>query len=292
MLGHRVQRVRQAAGLGGRAVELGEPVRHRRAAPQLRCAGGSPRRGASRGATRSRASPSPAGRTPRRGRAGRPRERYAASAARDDLERVEQAEVQRRRQQRVRHPRVAREHRVLVGAEGRQPVVDEVVERGQRLRPGGGEPPRPVPARRTRLPVALPPVEVGADLASISSSSGQTAPATPSVRRPFGGGSRFSASKFHRPPAGSPSRPSARRAGAGRRGRSPPSAAAAHRGPRPSARSRSRLVTKPRAGSRSRSRCSASRRTRPTAAYDVGCTTSAARRPAPPPRRTCRPAGR
>ena len=58
------------------------------------------------------------------------------------LHRVEQPEVQRRRQQAVAHRGVAGEHRILVGPEGCQPVSHEVVEQLQGLGPRGGEPAR------------------------------------------------------------------------------------------------------------------------------------------------------
>ena len=57
----------------------------------------------------------------------------------DDLQRVQQPEVQRRRQQRVGHPAVPAQHGVLVRPEGGQPVLDEVLQRRQRLRAGRGE---------------------------------------------------------------------------------------------------------------------------------------------------------
>ena len=42
------------------------------------------------------------------------------------------------------HPAVATHHRVLVTAEGRQPVLDEMAQGGQRFCSGRGEEPRPV----------------------------------------------------------------------------------------------------------------------------------------------------
>jgi len=84
-------------------------------------------------------------------------------------------------------------------------VLDEVLEHGESLRPGRREQARTVPTDEADVAVALPPVEVGADLGVDSSSAGQGGSSTPRVTAPFGGGSRLSASKFQRPPAGSPS---------------------------------------------------------------------------------------
>ena len=80
------------------------------------------------------------------------------------FERVEQAEVHRRRQGAVRHPRVGPQHRVLSGAEVGEPVLDEVLEPGQRLEPRHRRPARRVVADEAHEPVALPPVEVLPDL--------------------------------------------------------------------------------------------------------------------------------
>ena len=81
-----------------------------------------------------------------------------------DLERVEQAEVHRGRQQRVRHPRIGRQHRVLVRAERGQPVLDELLQRRLGLAPGGREPPRTVAADEGHVTVTFPAVEVAAHL--------------------------------------------------------------------------------------------------------------------------------
>jgi hypothetical protein len=64
----------------------------------------------------------------------------------------------------MRHRPVSGEHRVLVRAERRQPFGDEPVERGQRLIAGGGEQAWSVVAHEADAVVALPPIEVGADL--------------------------------------------------------------------------------------------------------------------------------
>ena len=72
------------------------------------------------------------------------------------LERIEQPEIQRTGHQGMRQPGIAGQHRVLVGSEGRQAVVDEVLERGQRLAPGGGEPARAVDPDEGDITVAPP----------------------------------------------------------------------------------------------------------------------------------------
>lgn len=51
----------------------------------------------------------------------------------DDLERMQQPQIERHAQARVRHDAVAREHRVLERPEVAQPHVEEVVEGGERL---------------------------------------------------------------------------------------------------------------------------------------------------------------
>ncbi|CAM5603578.1 hypothetical protein SCYAM73S_06788 [Streptomyces cyaneofuscatus] len=80
------------------------------------------------------------------------------------LGRVQEAEVQGYGEEAVAHHRVGRQHRVLVAAEAGQAVGDEVAECGTGLAPGGGEAPRAVPADEGDVAVALPAVEVAADL--------------------------------------------------------------------------------------------------------------------------------
>lgn len=74
-----------------------------------------------------------------------------------------QAHVERRGQHAVREPRVACEHGVLVRAESRQAVVDEVAQPGGGLGVGDREQPRAVAAGEIDAFV-LPAVQVGADL--------------------------------------------------------------------------------------------------------------------------------
>ena len=64
----------------------------------------------------------------------------------------------------MRHPRIAVQHGVLVRTEGGQPVVDEPIHRLERLGAGGGETARSVTADERHVTVALPAVEVVADL--------------------------------------------------------------------------------------------------------------------------------
>ena len=81
-----------------------------------------------------------------------------------DVDGVEQAEVERHRQQRVRHPPVTGQHRVLVRAERVEAVLQEVPQRGPGLGRGHGEAARPVLADELHPVVARHPVEVGPDL--------------------------------------------------------------------------------------------------------------------------------
>ncbi|CAO5258746.1 branched chain amino acid efflux pump [Frankia sp. AgKG'84/4] len=81
-----------------------------------------------------------------------------------DLQRMQQAQVQRRGQGGVGHRRVGGEHRVLVRAEGGEAVPDERVQGPQRLVAGRGEPARPVDPAEPGVPVAFEPVKVVADL--------------------------------------------------------------------------------------------------------------------------------
>ena len=117
-----VQGVRETAGVGGGAVELGEPLRHVLVRTQLV---------APPVVLREVPVEVPHVVAPAHHLAHEALHRGDRRLTREvrrlgpayDLERVEQAEVHRRRDQRVRHPRVALEHRVLVGTEARQPSV-------------------------------------------------------------------------------------------------------------------------------------------------------------------------
>ena len=80
--------------------------------------------------------------------------------SRDHLPRVEQSQVHRCRQQRVGHPRIRRQHCVLVGAERSKAMGDEAVEQGQRLPACGGEASRAIAAEERHVSVPLPPIEV------------------------------------------------------------------------------------------------------------------------------------
>ena len=80
------------------------------------------------------------------------------------LERIQQPEIQRTGHQRMRQPGIAGQHRVLVGSEGRQAVVDEVLKRGQRLAPGGGKPAGGVDPDEADITVRRPAIEVAPDL--------------------------------------------------------------------------------------------------------------------------------
>ena len=80
------------------------------------------------------------------------------------LQRIQQSEVQRRRQQRVRHPAVAAQHGVLVRPEGRQPVRGRSApSAASGLGPGGGERAGAVGADEPD-PVGRPAIQVGPDL--------------------------------------------------------------------------------------------------------------------------------
>ena len=76
-----------------------------------------------------------------------------------DVERVQQAQVQRDREQRVGHRPVVVQDRVFVWAEVRQAELDEVRERAPRLPGGRGEPARTIAADGREVEG----VEVGAD---------------------------------------------------------------------------------------------------------------------------------
>ena len=97
------------------------------------------------------------------------------------LDRLQQPQIQRHRQQRVGHPAVLGHDRVLVPTEVRQPVPDEVGQGRQRLRARGREQPRtvlteeltPSPSSRSRS---------SRTAASMSSSPGHTGSGSPSVR--------------------------------------------------------------------------------------------------------------
>ena len=98
--------------------------------------------------------------------------RASALGRAHELQRVEQPEVQRRGEQRVRQPPVAGQHRVLVRAEGRQPVVEEVRQRAQRLGAGDGEQPRAVDPDERDLAGRSQRSRSARTSSSISSSSG------------------------------------------------------------------------------------------------------------------------
>ena len=196
VVGDLAEGVRQAARVGRVGVEIGEPLRHLLPRPQRVVAAvavalvpvGVPDVVA------------PADHLPHEPLDAR--DRRGTTAVRrlrplDHLERVEQAEVHRRADQAVRHRRVALEDRVLVRAELGQPVLDEVVERRQRLarvaakRRGPSRPMNSTPSSPTGRGRAAP-------ASSISSSVGHHGSVTPSVRS-LRGGSRLSWSKFHCP---------------------------------------------------------------------------------------------
>jgi len=80
------------------------------------------------------------------------------------VEGIEQTEVQRTGQQRVREPRVAGQHGVLVRTERRQPVGQKVLQRQQCLPARRRKPARAVHTDEGDVAVPLPPVEVAADL--------------------------------------------------------------------------------------------------------------------------------
>ena len=159
---------------------------------------------------------SPAARTPRRSRSARRRCGTPLLGAGDDLERVEQPEVHRGAEisECAIHGSPSRIG-VLVGAErlGSR-WSTKSVQRGQRLAPRDGEAARPVAADE-RDPVAVAtPTGRGprGPRRRCRPRSATTARSTPRVVAPLGGGSRLSWSKFHEPPAGSPSSSGARRA--------------------------------------------------------------------------------
>ena len=155
-------------------------------------------------ARRSPASRASAGRSPPRWTAARPAVAVRLLGAADRLQRVEQAQVERRREHAVRQPRVGGQHRVLVRAERPRAGAGGSAAAGPWPpcrwpgsgvgRPGRrtGSPPapsgrgRPGPRRRCRPP------------------SASAAAGTSSRSTSFGGGSRFSVSRLHRPPTGSP----------------------------------------------------------------------------------------
>ena len=116
-----------------------------------------------------------------------------------DVERMQQTEVERHRQQRVRHRPVGVQHRVLVRPEVRQAVVDEMPQRPLRLVGGDGEPARAVAADGRQVHR----VEVGAAPRRRLVLRRPPRLGTPRVVAPRGGGSRFAWSWFHLPPSGS-----------------------------------------------------------------------------------------
>ena len=116
----------------------------------------------------------------------------------DHLHRVEQTDVHRAAEHTVGELPFGRKHGVLVGAEARQSFVDEALQSFERLCPGD----RPAA-------VGAAPQSATSSLASSSvitsrsmASSGNRSSAG-HARPSLGGGSRFSWSKFHAPPAGS-----------------------------------------------------------------------------------------
>ena len=76
------------------------------------------------------------------------------------LDGVEETQVHRRREQRVRHPRITGHHRVLVRAEGGESVVDEVIEKSERLSAGRGKSAWAAGAQETHLSISLPAIQI------------------------------------------------------------------------------------------------------------------------------------
>src|ERR1700748_2769998 len=80
------------------------------------------------------------------------------------IEGVQQAEIHRCRQQAVRHETIAAEHSIFMRAEVRQPISQEDLEGALRFGRGDGELARAVTTDERYVAVALPAVQVGADL--------------------------------------------------------------------------------------------------------------------------------
>ena len=117
----------------------------------------------------------------------------------DGVQGMQETQVERHREQGVCHRPVGGEHRVLVRAEVRQTLVDEVPQRLLRLVRRDGEPTGPVAPDGGQVH----PIEVGAQLGVDVVFFRLPRPRQVQRGRAPGGGSRLAWSWFHLPPNGS-----------------------------------------------------------------------------------------